>query len=180
MQVERMRETRRLTLPVGLRDHVQGSLRAPLMLVEYGDYECSYCANAYFVIKVVQQRLGERLRFTFRNFPRTNIHPHAELAAEAAEAAGIQGRFWEMHDKLFEHQDSLDRDSVLAYAAQIGLDLRRFEQDLKEHSFASRVREDLVSGKRSGVNATPVFFIGDSLYDGLWDVRSLTTALLKS
>src|SRR5437667_8472859 len=115
----------KLTLPIAGRDHLQGPIEAPAALVEYGDYECPYCGEAYPIIKAIQQRLGERLCFGFRNFPLTNAHPHAEHAAEAAEAAEAQGKFWEMHDLLFENQEALEDEDLAHYAASLGLDARR-------------------------------------------------------
>ena len=167
----------RLTLPVGTRDHVQGPADAAVTLVEYGDYECPHCGRAYPVVREVQRRLGAKLRFVFRNFPLSEGHPHAQHAAEAAECAGAQGRFWEMHDTLFEHQGALlDRDLV-EYAAAIGLDPVKFEDDLRTHAYKSRVREDFISGVRSGVNGTPTFFIDGVRFDDSWDVETLTDAL---
>jgi protein-disulfide isomerase len=114
----------KLTLPIGGRDHVQGPIDAPIVLLEYGDYECPYCGDAYPVVKAVQERLGDRLCFAFRNFPLVNSHPHAEHAAEAAEGAGVQGKFWEMHDTLYENQTALDDEDLAQYAADLGLDAR--------------------------------------------------------
>jgi protein-disulfide isomerase len=166
-----------LTLPVGDRDHIQGPAEAPLTLVEYGDYECPHCGRAYPIIKEVQRRLGKQLRFVFRNFPISNLHPHAEHAAEAAEAAGAQKHFWEMHDAIFEHQSALDDRHLAAYAAAIGLDVPRFERELSGHVHAKRVREDFLSGVRSGVNGTPTFFINGIRHDDSWDPDTLTEAL---
>ena len=159
------------------RDHIQGPPDAPVTLLEYGDYECPYCGAAYPIIKEVQARMGDRLRFVFRNFPITTSHPHAEQAAEAAEAAGAQGRFWEMHDLLYENQKRLDDDDLRAYGERIGLDLERFDKELAEHVHAPRVREDFMSGVRSGVNGTPTFFINGARYDDAYDVETLLTAL---
>jgi protein-disulfide isomerase len=155
-----------LTLPVSdKRDHAQGSPDAAVTLVEYGDYECPYCGAAYPIVKEVQARLGERLRFVFRNFPITTSHPHAQRAAEAAEAAAAQGRFWEMHDHLYEHQRHLEDADLHAYAEQLGLDVARFDNELATHAHADRVREDFMSGVRSGVNGTPTFYINGARHD---------------
>jgi protein-disulfide isomerase len=167
----------KLSLPVSERDHSQGNLTAPLTLVEYGDYECPYCGAAYPVVKQVQHRLENRLRFVFRNFPLTQVHPHAQSAAEAAEAAGAQGAFWEMHDTLYENQDALDDLGLVQYAATIGLDVSKFELDLTAHTYTGRVREDFQSGVHSGVNGTPTFFINGRRHDGSYDFGSLLTAL---
>jgi protein-disulfide isomerase len=166
-----------LTMPVSERDHIQGNPNAPVTLLEYGDYECPYCGAAYPIVKQVQQRMGDRLRFVFRNFPLTQAHPHAEHAAEAAEAAGAQGMFWEMHDTLYEHQHALDDDDLVRYAADLGLDVGRFVRGMGEHAYADRVREDFVSGMRSGVNGTPTFFINGRRHDGSYDLASLLGAL---
>jgi protein-disulfide isomerase len=166
-----------LTLPVGPRDHAQGPESAPLTLVEYGDYECPYCGRAYPIVQTVQKRLGPKLRFVFRNFPLTEIHPHAEQAALAAEAAGELGKFWEMHDALFDNQRSLEPNHLMSYAEAIGLDAREFSKELKSLALAERVREDFMSGVRSGVNGTPTFFIGGQRYDGSWNLPDLMAAL---
>ena len=166
-----------LTLPVGARDHAQGPDTAPVTLVEYGDYECPYCGQAYPIVKEVQARFGDRLRFVFRNFPIGNAHPHAEHAAEAAEAAGAQGKFWPMHDRLFEQQKRLDDAHLREYAAAEGLDADRFAADLTGHIYAERVREDFMSGVRSGVNGTPTFFVEGVRHDGPWDAENLAAAI---
>jgi len=166
-----------LILPVGERDHVQGPADAPLTLVEYGDLECPYCGMAYPIVKAAQRRLGDRLRFVFRNFPLSTAHPHAQHAAEAAEAAGAQGKFWDMHDMLYEHQETLDDTHLRHFAEQIGLDTDRFERDMAEHRYAARVREDFMSGVGSGVNGTPTFFINGTRYDGSWAEDELVRAL---
>jgi protein-disulfide isomerase len=167
----------RLTLPVGPRDHAQGPADAPVTLVEYGDYECPHCGRAYPIIKEVQRRLGAKLRFVFRNFPLSESHPHAQHAAEAAEGAAAGGKFWEMHDTLYEHQDALDDASLVGYAAALGLDAKTFEQALRAHTQKPRVREDFMSGVRSGVNGTPTFFINGVRFDDSWDPDTLTKAL---
>jgi protein-disulfide isomerase len=166
-----------LSLPVGARDHAEGPEDAPVTLVEYGDYECPHCGRAYPIVKRIQDQLGSRLRFVFRNFPLAEIHPHAQHAAEAAEAAGAQGRFWEMHDALFEHQGALGDRHLAQYAAAIGLDEGRFQRELSDHTHARRVREDFSSGVRSGVNGTPTFFINGVRHDDGWDFETLMTAL---
>jgi protein-disulfide isomerase len=167
----------RLVVPVSARDHVEGPSTAPVTLVEYGDYQCPYCGAAYPIVKRIQKHLGDRLRFVFRNFPLTEIHPFAEGAAEAAEAAGAQGKFWEMHDRLFEHQRALDQPHLVEYARQLGLDVARFERDLGDHAFADRVHEDFLSGARSGVNGTPTFYVNGRRYDASYDYDTLLAAL---
>ncbi|MGB7158539.1 MAG: thioredoxin domain-containing protein [Tepidisphaeraceae bacterium] len=167
----------KLTMPVSERDHAQGPPDAPVTLVEYGDYECPYCGKAYPIIKRLQKAMGERLRFVFRNFPLNTIHAHASVAAQAAEAAGAQGKFWEMHDILYEHQDTLADHDLHAFALKIGLEIYKFDADLSSERFAKRVREDFQSGVRSGVNGTPTFFINDLRYDGEKDYDALLAAL---
>jgi protein-disulfide isomerase len=157
-----------LTPPVSAQDHAAGPADAPVTLVEYGDYECPYCGMAYPVVKAVQRALGNQLRFVFRNFPLAEAHPHARLAAEAAEAAGAQGRFWEMHDVLFENQSALEPADIVGYAQSVGLDLTRFEQDIEAGTYTKKVRDDFRSGVRSGVNGTPTFFVNGERYDGSW------------
>jgi protein-disulfide isomerase len=168
----------RLAVPVSEdRDHIRGPRITPVTLVEYGDYECPYCGQAYYVVKELEQRAGNLTRFVFRNFPLTTIHPHAERAAEAAEAAGAQGKFWEMHDLLFENQQALEDEDLMKYAAWAGLDINRFVRDMREGRYLIRIREDFLSGTRSGVNGTPTFIINGFRHDGSWDLVSLTTAI---
>jgi protein-disulfide isomerase len=171
----------KLILPVSEdRDHVQGSLDAPVTLVEYGDYECPYCGEAYPIVKDIQERMGEQLRFVFRNFPITTSHPHAERAAAAAEAAAAQGRFWEMHDHLYENQRRLTDDDLRTYARTLDLDADLFDKELAEHVHADRVHEDFVSGVRSGVNGTPTFFINGMRHDDSYETETLLTALQRA
>jgi protein-disulfide isomerase len=170
-------ESPRLTLPVGSRDHIQGPANAPVTLVEYGDYECPYCGAAYPIVKEVQQRLGERLRFVFRNFPLANMHPHATLAAEAAEAVGAEGKFWEMHDTLYEHQSALTEADLVGYARELGIGTQKFTTALHGPTGAERVREDFASGIRSGVNGTPTFYIDGVRYNGSYELEELLEAL---
>jgi protein-disulfide isomerase len=165
---------------VGRRDHTQGKASAPVTLVEYGDYECPYCLKAYPIVKSIQKRLGNKLLFVFRNFPLSRIHPNSIEAAEAAEIAGTQDKFWEMHDYLFEHQKELDDSSLKRHAAALGLDTASFNHDLDKHTQASRVREDFLSGVRSGVNGTPTFFINGVRHDGRWEIGPLLSALNKA
>ena len=153
------RLTRSLKPPVGQRDHIQGSPSAVVTLVEYGDYQCPYCGDTYPIIKRIQEQFGDQLRFVFRNFLLTKIHAFAQRAAEAAEAAGAQGKFWEMHDYLYEHQDALDAGNLVRAAVAIGLDKVRFERDVAERVYAGRVQEDVQSGIDSGVGGTPTTFI---------------------
>lgn len=166
-----------LTLPIGNRDHIQGDFDAPLTLVEYGDYQCPHCGAAYPIIKAVQANFGKRLRFVFRNFPLTSVHPYAEVAAEAAEASDRQKKFWEMHDYLFENQNDLSEGLFLESARALNLDEKKFLADLAERHFKERVKEDFMSGVKSGVNGTPGFFINGMRYLGPWDRNTLTEVL---
>ena len=170
-------ERPRLTVPVSERDHVLGPATAPVTFVEYGDYECPFCGAAHRSVEQVLQVMGNDLRFAFRHFPLSQIHPHAYQAAEAAEAAGAQGRFWEMHELLFENQDRLGLRDLIGYAGALGLDLERFVTDLRGHAHAGRLREDFLSGVRSGVNGTPTFFVNGLRHDGGYDVEVLLEAL---
>jgi protein-disulfide isomerase len=171
----------RLILPVSEdRDHVQGSAGARVTLVEYGDYECPYCGEAYPIVRDIQERMGEQLRFVFRNFPISTSHPHAEQAAEAAEAAAAQSRFWEMHDRLYENQRHLTDDDLRSYAQELDLELDLFEKELAEHIHADRVHEDFMSGVRSGVNGTPTFFINGLRHDDSYEFETLLEALQRS
>jgi protein-disulfide isomerase len=170
-----------LTLPVTEdRDHVQGPTDAAITLVEYGDYECPYCGAAYPIIKEVESRMGERLRFVFRNFPIVTSHPHAEQAAEAAEAAAAQARFWQMHDLLYENQTRLTDPDLRAHAEKLGLDVESFDRELAEHVHAPRVHEDFMSGVRSGVNGTPTFYINGVRHDDSYDLETLLAALERA
>jgi protein-disulfide isomerase len=172
------RTSTRLTPPVNDdRDHILGPRTAPVTLVEHGDYQCPYCGQAHAILRVLMGTLGDQFRLVFRNFPLQTVHPDAELAAEAAEAAGAQGRFWEMHDMLYENQDRLSEPDLFSYAASVGLDMDRFADDLAAHAFEPRVREDFASGVRSGVNGTPTFFINGWRHDGPWDLESLAEAI---
>ena len=167
----------RLTVPVTDRDHIQGSPQALVTLVEYGDYQCPDCGHAFPIVEEICREAGDQLLFAFRNFPLTQIHEHAEIAAEAAEAAASQRRFWEMHRILFTHQDELTNSSLLQYATWLGMDTEQFTHALKTHAFRDRVHEDFMSGVRSGVNGTPTFFINGARYDGPVDVSSISTAV---
>ena len=167
-----------LAPPVGPEDHATGPDDAPVTLVEYGDYECPYCGMAHPIVKRAQRELGSKLRFVFRNFPLAEAHPHSRLAAQAAEAAGAQGKFWEMHDTLFEHQDALEVQDLVGYAELLGLDTVRFARDLAAGTHAKRVQNDFRSGVKSGVNGTPTFFMNGARYDGSWaNVESFIAAL---
>jgi protein-disulfide isomerase len=166
-----------LVLPVSARDHIGGPATAPVTLLEYGDYECPFCGAAHPIVHQVRQQFGKRLRFVFRHFPLANVHPHAEPAAEAAEAAGAQGRFWEMHDLLYERQDALEEEDLVERGEILGLDVARFVRELSAHTYAPRVQEDFMSGVRSGVNGTPAFYINGIRHDGGYDLPALVEAI---
>jgi protein-disulfide isomerase len=170
-----MRE--RLVPPVGPDDHVAGLPNAPVTLVEYGDFECPQCGDAFPIIERIRQRLGDRLRFVYRHFPLTQVHPHAEHAAEIAEMAGDHRSFWEMHRLLFDHQDALDDASLVRHAAQVGVDATAAANALAAGTFASRVQSQLTSGMRSGVSGTPTFFINGRRYDLTINERVLLATL---
>jgi protein-disulfide isomerase len=174
-----MTESATLTPPVSVRDHMDGPAGAPLTLVEYGDYQCPYCGAAYPVVKRLQRALGPRLRFVFRNFPLTQAHPYAMVAAEAAEAAALQRRFWPMHDFIYEHQEALAPDVLPLWAREVGLDLQEFGTAIKQGEITKRIKEDRTSGIHSGVNGTPCFFVNGTRYDGPADYDSLRSALEK-
>ena len=167
-----------LTMPVTPeRDHVRGPADAPAELVEYGDYECPFCAAAYPIVEGLLADAGDAIRFAFRHFPMSTVHPHAERAAQAAEAAAAQGRFWPMHELLFANQHRLGDRDLLGYARVLDLDVDRFARELATRVHLGRVREDLMSGVRSGVNGTPTFFTNGLRHDGSHDARSLAKAL---
>lgn len=154
------------------QDHFQGPLDAGIVLIEYGDFECPYCGEAYPELKAVKEALGDALCFVFRHFPLRQAHPHAQRAAEFAEAAATIGRFWEMHDMLYENQAALTDRHLVTYANRLGLDAKLIEATL-EGTFTSRVQHDFSSGVRSGVNGTPCLFLNGERYDGPRDATSL-------
>ena len=167
-----------LTLAVNAaRDHIQGSDNAPLTLVEYGDYECPSCGSAYPIVKKIQARLGKRLRFVFRNFPLSEVHPHAAHAAAAAEAAAVNGKFWEMHDALYENQAQLGDARLKTLADALGLEGAAVLEAVLSSEYEEHVQEDFMSGVRSGVNGTPTFFINGARHDDSWDEETLMDAL---
>jgi protein-disulfide isomerase len=166
-----------LTEPVSTKDHMQGPLTAPVILVEYGDYECPSCGEAYPILKEVKKRMGNRLCFVFRNFPLDKMHPHAFAAAVAAEAAGVQKKFWEMHDMLYENQQDLGAWALRDYAEKLRLDVGRFMDDVNSETYVHRVKHDFKTGMMSGVNGTPSLFINGKRYDGERDLESLLEVL---
>jgi protein-disulfide isomerase len=165
--------------PVNSKDHIQGKVTAAIELVEYGDYQCPHCGHAYPIIKNIQQSLGADLKFVFRNFPLSEVHPDAFNAAVAAEAAELQQKFWDMHDIIFENQQELIVESLFLYAKTIGLDLKRFKNDIQSSILSAKVEKDFESGVRSGVNGTPSFFINGKKYNGDWE-EDVFSQYLKS
>jgi len=175
---ERDRNNTQLSFPVNeSRDHTQGHVTAAVTLVEYGDYECPYCAQAYLIVKEVQERLGNKVRFVFRNFPLTRLRPHAYQSALAVETAAAQGKFWEMYDFLFKHGQSLTDDNLKLSAAKLGLNVNKFDLEFRDRTYSRHVDEDIQSGEESGVTKTPTFFINGDRYDDSWDLDSLLSAL---
>jgi protein-disulfide isomerase len=171
--------TPRLKLPVGEKDHIKGSQDAKVTLLEYGDYQCPYCGEAYGIVKRVQEKFGPDLRFVFRNFPLTEVHPRAEFGAEIAESASDQGKFWEMHDYLYEHQSYLSNEEFfLQYAgSKLGMDAQRIRKEVATHAHLQRIRADFMSGVRSGVNGTPTLFINDLRHNGDYQFETLVGAI---
>jgi Na+/H+ antiporter NhaA len=166
-----------LSVPVDPdRDHIRGPEDALVTLVEYGDFECPYCGLAEPVIRQLLRSFGD-IRYVWRHLPLNDVHPHAQLAAEAAEAAAAQGAFWEMYEQLLTHQDALSRDDLIGYAAELGLDTERFANDLNEHEGAARIAEDVDSADLSGVSGTPTFFINDRRHYGAYDIDTLSAAV---
>jgi protein-disulfide isomerase len=174
-----MRFPARLTVPVDPRERALGPAGAPVTLVEYGDYECPICGEAYPVVKRALEEAGDRVRFVFRNFPLRQTHPHAMLAARAAEAAGTLGKYWQMHDVLYERQTALERNDLLAYAAGLGLDMEAFEAAMDDKRLIRKIDDDFRGGVRSGVNGTPSFYVNDVKLEGDWRVlpKRLTEVL---
>jgi protein-disulfide isomerase len=168
-----------LSVAVGKSDHAQGPQSASVTLVEYGDYQCPYCADVHSMIRAIAEKMGATLRFVFRHMPLNEMHPYAQYAAEAAEAAGAQGRFWDMHDALLDRQSDLGSDLVHQLALKLSLDIPRFEADLDARRYRHRVKRDFMGGMRSGVAATPTFFINGERYDGILEQRALLAALLR-
>jgi Na+/H+ antiporter NhaA len=166
-----------LAMPVDPeRDHLRGPSEAPVTVVEYGDFECPYCGRAEPIVRELLADFGD-VRYVWRHLPLSDVHPHAQLAAEASEAAADQGAFWEMHDLLLDHQDDLRPQDLVTYAERLGLDLERFRDDLDRHRWASRVEEDVDAADMSGVTGTPTFFINERKHDGAYDIQTLSAAV---
>jgi protein-disulfide isomerase len=166
-----------LRVPVTKTDHIQGNENAPVTLVEYGDYECPHCGHAHGIIKKLQRHFGDRLRFVYRNFPLTQIHPMAEPAAEAAEFAAAHQKFWEMHDAIYADQDDLSMPVLGELAKELGLSDSDLATSLSEHEFLPRIKEDFMGGVRSGVNGTPTFFINGERHEGSFEFKDMVEAI---
>src|SRR5438270_7159413 len=167
----------RLSEPLSARDHIRGRRSAAISLVEYGDFECPYCRAAEPIVAGLREALGDQLSVTFRHFPMTEVHPHGQHAAEIAEAAAAQGKFWEMHDILFANQHALDDASLLQYVADLGLDAERVRRELASHEHAGHVAEDRASGLASGVRGTPSFYIDGARYEGSVALRQMLAVI---
>ena len=159
------------------RDHVKGAANAPVTLVEYGDFECPDCGAAYPTVNEVVKRMGNRLRFVYRYYPLVESHPHAEHAAEIAEAAAAQGKFWEMFDMLYQNQRHLSDANLMQYAREIGLDTQRVEREMQNEAYTKRVEEDVEGGDASGLEGTPTFYINGQYYEGAYNVDAIQEAL---
>ena len=166
-----------LKVPVAPADHILGDEHAPVTLVEYGDYECPHCGHAHPIVKAVRKHFGQQLRFVYRHFPLTQIHPHAEVAAEAAEFAGASGRVWEMHDGIFENQDRLGVPLLTELVGELGLSSNDLVGDLQDHVYVPKVKSDFLGGVRSGVNGTPTFFVNGRRYEGTPEFAELVEAI---
>ena len=166
-----------LKVPVSEKDHVQGDPAAAVTLVEYGDFQCPDAGMAYSMVKKLQRHYGKKLRFVYRNFPLIDIHPMAEPAAEAAEFAGTQGKFWEMHDALFENQDRLSDGMLAKVAERLGMDGEAASEAIENQQFEEQITHDVDGGAKSGVHGTPTFFVNGKLYEGEWEFEDLRAAI---
>lgn len=166
-----------LKIPVSSEDHIQGRENALLTLVEYGDYECPYCGMAYPIVKRLQKHFGDRLRFVFRNFPLIEVHPHAGMAALTAEFAATKGKFWEMHDLLYENQESLELPDLISYAESLNLSSTELQAAIENVIFGEKIQNDFMGGVRSGVNGTPSFFINNTRFDDSFEYENLLLGL---
>jgi protein-disulfide isomerase len=167
----------KLALPVSPHEHIRGTADAPVTLIEYADFQCSYCAMANPIIDKICKQLTDDLQFVYRHFPLSGLNPHAEHAAEIAEAAGAQGKFWEMHEVLYANQRALDDASLIEYAARIGLSRTEIGRTLAQHFYQDAVSEDFISGVPSGVTGTPTFFVNGLRHDGSYDYETLMSVI---
>lgn len=169
-----------LLVPDSATDHIHGPSTAAVTLVEYGDFECPSCGQAHAALKIILAHFGPQLRYVFRHFPLREVHPHAEMAAETAEAAGAQGKFWPMHDKLFEHQTHLDDKHLHQYAQDIGLNMARYENEIRDHVYLQRVQEQMKVAERLHVRATPTFYVNGVFTDVSFGLQHLHEAIDKA
>jgi protein-disulfide isomerase len=167
----------KLTAPVSAVDHLLGPEHAPVTLVQYADFECPNCKQAAPAVKLLLERFAERVRIAFRHFPVEEVHPHALLAAQAAECAGGQGQFWPMHDLLFEHQLHLKTNQLHGYAEQLRLDMARYSAEMDDQVYLQRIREHQQSGRDSGVRGTPTFFVNGKIQDVSFGIHALFDAV---
>lgn len=164
-------------VPVNDKDHIQGNINAPITLVEYGDYQCPYCGEAFPIIKRIQKHYGDNLRFVFRNFPLTEVHPFAEVSAETAEFAGAHNQFWEMHDLIYTNQDRLAIPLLLELTKSLNLSTTKLQEALQEGTYQEKIKSDFLSGVYSGVPGTPAFFINNEIYDGSFGFEDMIAAI---
>ncbi|MCL6749489.1 DsbA family protein [Nostoc sp. CCCryo 231-06] len=169
----------RLLVPISEQDHIQGLVSTSVTLLQYGDYQCPTCGEAHRLIKAIQHQIND-LCFVFRHFPQQQIHPYAQRAAEAAEAAAAQGQFWQMHDILFNHQQELGNDYLVDYANNLGLDIPQFLQDISRQVHIARINQDIESGLHSGVTAAPALFINGIRYTSRWNIEQLMAAIVTA
>ena len=174
-----MSERALLSVPVGPEDHSRGPLDAKLTVVEYGDYQCPYCGQAYPIVEKLMTTFADSMRLVFRNLPLAEVHPHAEAAAEVAEAVGLQGKFWEIHDTLFENQRELSAAALLRYVADVGADVQEATKEIADEGPRQRVEADFESAIRSGANGTPTFFVNGVRYDGSWQYEPFAEYLTQ-
>ncbi len=167
----------KLQVKVSAEDHARGEASAKVTLVEYGDFQCPHCAMAHAIVSKIEKHYGDRLRFVYRNFPLTEIHPLAEPAAEAAEYAGSKGKYWEMYDAIFAHQRSLSEKMLRTTAESVGLDGEEAASAVEDGAFAEKIERDVDGGERSGVHGTPTFFINGEQYEGAWEYEELLAAI---
>ncbi len=172
----------KLAVPAHQGDHTRGAAEAPATLVMYGDYECPYARRAYRAVQKLLADEPDALRFVFRHFPLRGIHPHAQHASEAAEAAAARGgeeAFWRMHDALYHHQKALEDADLVRYAEEVGLDAGRFARELRAHAHADRIEEDMRSGRESGVHGTPTLYFNGQLHEGGYDEETLRATIAR-
>ncbi len=169
-----------LLSPDGATDHIHGPSSAPVTLIEYGDFECQFCWQAHAALRIMLSHFGHKVRFVFRHFPQREVHPHAELAAEAAEAAGAQGKFWQMHELLFTHPQHLKEKNLLDYAGQVGLNIPRYRNEMSDHVYLQRVQEHMLGARHLGVRGTPAFYVNRVFTDASFGLQHLHEAIDKA